>query len=99
MVPPSIYSHNPQQLPPCKLSEEHLPTFAYMVMRGSLKCHCLFAIPPPPKKKNGEPGKSLAFSLLRISVSTVELDYSSSWPINEQENLRELELVLQYYKM
>ena len=50
--------------------------------------------PPPKKKKIGEPGKSLAFSLLRISVSTVELDYSSSWPINEQENLRELELVL-----
>ena len=30
--------------------------------------------PHPP---NGEPGKSMAFSLLRISVSTLDLDHSS----------------------
>ena len=26
LVPQSVYSHNPQQLPPCKLSEENVPT-------------------------------------------------------------------------
>ena len=47
----------------------------HMVMRGSLKCHrLLIAITLSPS--NGEPGKSLA--LLRISVSTLDLDLAKS---------------------
>ena len=42
---------------------------AYMVMRGSLKCHCHFAISPTPQTG-------------RILVPTLDLDHSSSWPCN-----------------
>ena len=77
LVPPSVDSHNPQQLSPCKLREENFPTVhGYEGYKMSLSlCHH----PHPP---NWEPGKSLDFSLLRISVSTLDLDHSSSWPIN-----------------
>ena len=67
----------PEQLSPCKLREENFPTVhGYEGYKMSLSlCHH----PHPP---NWEPGKSLDFSLLRISVSTLDLDHSSSWPIN-----------------
>ena len=79
LVPPSVDSHNPQQLSPCKLREENFPTVhGYEGYKMSLSlCHH----PHPP---NWEPGKSLDFSLLKISVSTLDLDHSSSWPINRK---------------
>ena len=44
------------------------------------KCNHFFAITPNPQ--TGSQARVLAFSLLRVSVSTLDLDQSSSWPIN-----------------
>ena len=76
LVLSSIHSHNPQHLPPYQLSEENMPTWLWEVV-----WNVIISLPPPqPHPSNGQPGKSL--TLLRISLSTLELDHSSSWPIN-----------------